>query len=343
MKNIPKENKPTCNMSSKIDIEKGVRSSQDISFNIHISISQEIIDLRQIISNHKYNKYNDNHKEENIVTIECNQQITFYVILKQLSMIPLIKLNCIKLIVEQEQEITNYNETVFKYLSNEYLSSIYIKLCLNDEWNNNNYKLPKIISIDNLIDKLIIETDKKCKKLNNCKSFEILRLEYDIMNNDILSKFVDIDALIDDHGNDIAMIESMVIPYLSSNKNQIINLFSNKLEKMDNDLQKVHNKWLIKSNQIENYLQNALNQRVETMEKKYKLWNTKQVLQWIQYIINDNITFDYKDIKTLKILNIAGINIQNIVFDTLQNIGIHDQIQQNFVITSIHNLIAKYG
>ena len=111
---------------------------------------------------------------------------------------------------------------------------------------------------------------------------------------------------------------------------------------MDNDLRNVRDKWTVTSNEIEKYLQTALEERVEKMEKKYKLWSSEQVLQWIQYIIRDNVIFDSKDIETIKIANIAGINIQNIDYDTLVNLGIDNEILQNFIITSVHNLIAKY-
>ena len=102
-------------------------SSQHKSFNITISITQQILDLQQIISNHsstnltesplsklplqkynkippfreqeqKYNNCNSSlHTKTKFITIECDQQMTFYYLLKEFSLIPLLDINAIKL------------------------------------------------------------------------------------------------------------------------------------------------------------------------------------------------------------------------------------------------------
>ena len=134
---------------------------------------------------------------------------------------------------DEMAQIHNYDEIVFNVLRSllypsdnaqhdeyEYLSSFYIQVSLNDAWQNT--KLSKVLLMDSFIDKLVNETHQKCKTFDKCKCFTSLRLEYDVINNDILSKFVDIDALIDDHGNDIAILECSVLPYLSTNKNRML-------------------------------------------------------------------------------------------------------------------------
>ena len=133
---------------------------------------------------------------------------------------------------DDETEVNNLDLRIFNVLKSLFQSSTdsaqeysqssqtLIQITTFDQWQYN--QLPKIIQLNTLINDLMQETYTKCKELKQCKSFEILRLNYDIINNDILSKFVDIDALIDDHGNDIANLESSVLPYLSTNKNRML-------------------------------------------------------------------------------------------------------------------------
>lgn len=111
---------------------------------------------------------------------------------------------------------------------------------------------------------------------------------------------------------------------------------------MEKDLKVVRNKWSVKSEAIEKILQCALNKRVTKLEKKYKLWTTEQVLQWIQYKTRDKVIFEPKDVETLKIRNIAGINIYKMDHDILEDIGVEKEWHQSLIITSVHNLIAKY-
>ena len=112
---------------------------------------------------------------------------------------------------------------------------------------------------------------------------------------------------------------------------------------MDNDLKHVTQKWRMRSVEIETYLSYVIKKCVQRMEKKYKLWNTEQVIQWIQYILKDKVIFDKKDIEVLKIANIAGINIHHIKREILRDIRITDEISQNIVVTAIHSLISKYS
>ena len=99
-----------------------------------------------------------------------------------------------------------------------------IKISLSERWHSN--KLHKISQIEDLISSVTAEARTNCKKLEDRESFGSLRLQHDITNNHMLSRFVDIDALIDEHGNDIASLESAVLPYLSINKHRMLALLS---------------------------------------------------------------------------------------------------------------------
>eukprot|EP01084_Bolivina_argentea_P310260 536840_1 len=322
--------------------------SSSTSFNVKVSISLSLFYLQQILSNN--NVSIDSQSINNSINnptykqfiIECDNGTNFSHILNQFSLMHLLDINTIKVSIidetnDKNEIIENFNENICDKL----LSKFHIAISfVNDNWYCNTVN--KIKQIDLLINNLIYKTKLECNKLKQCESLEVLRVKYNIINNGILSKFVDIDALIDMHGNDIANIESLIYPYLSTNKNRLLKLFKSKIHKMDYDLQNISEKWNNKSVEIEKYLCNALNKCMKEVCLKYKLWNTEQVIYWLQYILKDEILFDEKDIENLKIANIAGININNIDRYILELIGIQDEMLQNITIASIHNLIDKY-
>eukprot|EP01083_Nonionella_stella_P074379 201768_1 len=340
-------------------------SSSASSFDLTVLITQPIIDLLKILSNHSNTnhtmlnalptytpntddcKYTE-HSAYKRVSIECDTQMPFNAILARFSLIPLFNINTIKIccvdetIMEETHAIHDINSNICDtlQLSPNSACDVTLQISLCEKWFCNT--LHEIIQIDFWINEVITETRTKCNRLKNTASLKILRLQYDMMRNDILSKFVDIDALIDTHGNDIANLESSVLPYLSTNKNQLLKQLTEKINKMDHDLQRVRHKWSNKSVQIERYLKRSLDRGIKHILKRYKLWNTEEVIDWVQFIIKDNVTFGEKDVESLKIANIAGFNLYNMDRDVMELIRVNDEVLQNIIMTSVHSLIERY-
>jgi len=185
----------------------------------------------------------------------------------------------------------------------------------------------------------------QCHKLLNSTagsaSFHAFRLQFNIMQNSIFSKFVDIDQMIDEHTNDIADLERSIMPYLSTNNNRSMKLLTTKLKHMESELRRVQIKWNTQSKEIEKYFRNVFSDKVQLYEHRYQSWSAEQVLEWIQYKAQDVISFNASHIATLRVAGITGANIDNIDHDMLHILGISNNILQNIIVTNVQNLIQR--
>ena len=107
----------------------------------------------------------------------------------------------------------------FEIFENEELCPFVVSISLQSQWHC--HKSPEIELIECLISKVMDETSSSCNDFSDCDSFGNLCWNFDLVHNRILSQFVDIDELIDVHGADIANLESVVLPYLSTNRRML--------------------------------------------------------------------------------------------------------------------------
>ena len=112
---------------------------------------------------------------------------------------------------------------------------------------------------------------------------------------------------------------------------------------MDNDLRNIRTQWNATSRKMEKLLADSQREQALRLQRRYLHWTSMQVTDWIQYVIRNHAQFHGKEERTLKVAHVTGKCIDNIDAELLNSIGIHEQLLQNVIIASIHNLIDRNG
>eukprot|EP01084_Bolivina_argentea_P128760 227529_1 len=324
------------------------------SFKVDVFISTKVLSLHSLAiknkSNNKLNKkkkLNDNNNKElpSQQIIQCSSTTTIQSILKQLNLSNLSHL--LKVCVGAEtKDITDMNQRIIDIPN--LLNDGIISILFSARWFLD--RTVNIATFNSKVSQTIQKSINSSKLSRSCQTFNRLNYQFEKTQTFILSQFEQLENMSNKQTHEINkaykwinnLMEHNMHKQLDENTDKLLNQLHIKIEQLSNAFKISDKKWNKKRSQIVEYFQNTIRKCEDELMCGYKLWNTKDIIEWLEYMDN-RIILNNNIIKQFETANITGYNLLNINDLSLKLMGIEDINIRQLIVAYINQLLEKYN